>query len=104
MDFGSLLIFGLSTIFSLVGYFLKQKDDQQAAQIKLLFEKHDLDATALQDLRVQIASKHYERPELDAKFDKLECTFKEGFRDLGSKFDKLSDALIEHIKKEDARL
>jgi len=95
----------LGAVFSIVGWLLKNKDKQQedalnahSAQIKLLFEKHDADATALQELRVQIASNHYERPELDKKFDKLETTFRDGFKDLGEKFDKLSDALTTHMR------
>ncbi len=92
-----------SGVISIIFWFLRQKDEQQANQIKLLFEKHDADAQALQDLRVQIASKHYERPELDAKFDKLELAIKEGFSGMRQDFSKLSDVLIDHIRKEDAR-
>ena len=90
-------LWGLGLIFSVLGYFLKQKDDQQAAQIRLLFEKHDQDAAALQELRVQIASKHYERVDVDVKFDKLEKTVSDGFERLADKFDKLADALNAHI-------
>ncbi len=96
-----LMIFALTTIFAVIGFFLRQKDEQQAAQIKLLFEKHDADAQALQELRVQIAAKHYERPELDAKFDKLEQAIKEGFGGMRSDFARLSEILIDHIRKED---
>lgn len=95
-----MLVFVLGITISIIGWFLRSKDAEQAAQIKLLFEKHDQDATALQELRVQIAAKHYERPELDAKFDRLDATFRNGFDNLGDKFDRLSDALIKHISKE----
>lgn len=95
---------GLTAVFGAVAWLLKNKDAAQAKQIctmekqiELLFEKHDQDASALQDLRVQIAAKHYERPELDAKFDKLDRTFRDGFHDLGNRFDKLSDVLIQHM-------
>lgn len=93
----------VSGAFSVVFWFLRQKDEQQQAQIKQLFEKHDTDAQALQELRVQIASKHYERPELDAKINKLELAVKEGFIGMRADFGKLSDALIDHIRREDAR-
>lgn len=98
---------GVSTVFGVVAWLLKNKDSAQEKkleqidkQISLLFDKHDSDAAALQDLRVQIAAKHYERPELDAKFDKLESTFREGFHDLGAKFDRLSDALFKHMTED----
>ena len=91
-------LFVLGLVFSVIGWLLKSKDDSQANQIKLLFEKHDADAAALQDLRVQLAREHYQKNELDSRFDKLEAAFRAGFDDLGRKFDKLSDALMNHTK------
>ena len=100
-----LFIAAAGVVASIVGYLLAQKDKQQEEEIngikgdiKTLFNKHDIDAEALQDLRVQIAAKHYERPELDAKFDKLENTVKEGFLSLGARLDKLNDALLNDRK------
>lgn len=78
-----------------IGWFLRNKDEFQAKQIALLFMKHDDDAKALQDLRIQIASNHYVKQELDARFDRLESAFKQGFADLGGKFDRLSERLLE---------
>jgi len=96
-----LFIAAAGIVASIVGYLLAQKDKQQGeeineikAHIQTLFNKHDVDADALQNLRVQIAAKHYERPELDAKFDKLETTVKDGFTAIGARLDKLNDALI----------
>ncbi len=96
-----LFIAAAGLVASIVGYLLANKDKQQGDEINeikghitTLFTKHDLDADALQNLRVQIAAKHYERPELDAKFDKLENTVKDGFNALGVRLDKLNDALI----------
>lgn len=95
-----LFIAAAGIVASIVGYLLAQKDKQQGEEINevksnitTLFHKHDIDADALQELRVQIAAKHYERPELDKKFDKLETTVKEGFNQLGARIDKLSEAL-----------
>ena len=31
------------------------------------------------------------------KFDKLESTFKDGFKDMGAKFDRMADALMSHL-------
>lgn len=98
-----LIMTAVGGVFSVLWWLLRQKDEAQQEQIRLLFRKHDDDAAALQELRVMIAQKHYERPELDAKFDRLDQTFREGFRDLGTKFDKLSDTLTIHITKEERR-
>lgn len=87
---GLLVITGL---FSVIAWLLQSKDAAQAASIKLLFEKHDLDAAALQDLRVQIAARHYERPELDAKFEKLDNTVRDGFKDLSARVDRLTELM-----------
>lgn len=65
-----------------------QKESQK------LFELHDVDATALSNLRLQIASEHYHKKELDARFDKLDTTFREGFKDLGDRFDKFTAVLL----------
>ena len=96
-----LFIAAAGIVASIVGYLLANKDKQQGEEIneikghiQTLFNKHDVDADALQNLRVQIAAKHYERPELDAKFDKLETTVKDGFTAIGARLDKLNDALI----------
>lgn len=92
-------LFVVGLVFSVIGWLLKNKDDAQAHQISLLFVKHDADAQALQDLRVQLAREHYQKNELDARFDKLEAAFKAGFNDLGSKFDRLSEALLNHKRE-----
>ena len=108
-------LFLLGSIFSVIGYLLRQKDNEQGKQIQavkeesanrdakqdtqiaLLFTKHDDDVAALQELRVQIARDHYQKEELDARFTRLEAAFQKGFDDLGKKFDRLSDALLQHM-------
>lgn len=85
-------------IFAVLWYLLRQKDAVQAAQIQLLFKKHDDDYEALQVVKLQLASQHYVKGELDTKFDKLEGAFKDGLDSLGKKFDHLSDVLIERVK------
>lgn len=86
-------------LFCVLWFLLRQKDAAQAEQIKLLFAKHDQDAAELQALKLQIASQHYVKGELDQKFDKLETAFREGLETLGQKFDHLSAVLIERAKK-----
>jgi len=92
-----------TVIIPLLWYLLKQKDDKQQKQVDILFTKHDEDAKALTDLKLKIAERHYEKNELDYKFDKLELTIKNSFDSLGIKFDKLSDVLVSHIHHEDKK-
>lgn len=89
----------LGAVFSVIGYLLRRKDEEQEQQIKLLFSKHDSNAQALQDLRVQIARDHYQKGELDVRFDKLEAAFRAGFSELGMKFDRLSEVLMKHTSE-----
>lgn len=114
-------LFLLGLVFSIIGYFLRQKDAEQGkqiqqtkdecaardakqdAQIALLFSKHDADVSALQELRLQIAKDHYQKEELDARFSRLEAAFQKGFDDLGKKFDKLSDALLQHMHEDNGK-
>lgn len=88
-------------LLAVLWWLLRQKDisqgkalDDQQNQINLLFKKHDTDVAELQALKLQIASQHYVKGELDTKFDRLESSFREGLRDLGDKFDSLSQALL----------
>lgn len=89
---------------SVVAYLLKQKDEKQGKEIaemraamdrhvELLWQKHDTDAKDLSELRLHIASQHYVKTELDARFDRMEASFNHGFHDLSGKLDKLIDAL-----------
>ena len=94
---------GVVVIISLVAYLLRSKDEKQEKRIDKLFDLHDTDALKLTALALKIASDHYVKPELDAKFDRMENTFRTGFESLGSKFDKLSNILIAHVAKEDGR-
>jgi hypothetical protein len=84
----------VGAVFTLVSFLLREKDKKQEEQIKLLFVKHDEDAAKLERLELEIAKHHYIRPELDAKFDKLEGSIVEGLDKLGVKFDKLSERLM----------
>jgi len=78
----------------IVWHFLRQKDIQQQAAIDLLFAKHDTDAKELADLKLQIASRHYEKSELDAKLDRLLTTMQESQREVTAKIDRLTEALL----------
>lgn len=97
---GFALVAGMVAI---IGWFLRQKDEQQGKLIALLFAKHDEDSKALADLRLEIAKEHYLKHELDARFLSLEATFKNGMSDLGEKFDRLSAVLVDHITRENGK-
>lgn len=97
-------IWMLGGLFSVLFWLLKNKDENQSKQldsharyIEIIFKKIDDDMAALQNLRVHIASHHYEKSELDVKFEKLERTTSDGFRILGDKLDKLSSSMLTHI-------
>lgn len=94
-----IVLLAVGGIFTVLWYLLRQKDVAQAEQIALLFAKHDEDAKALQDLRIQIAEGHYKKGELDAKFERLDVTIQKGFESLGMRFEKLSEVLIEHVSE-----
>ena len=101
MDFITpIILLCISGVFTVLWYLLKRKDETQEHQIDMLFDKHDRDAESLAELRLQIAEGHYKKGELDVKFDKLENTFKNGFDEMGRKFDKLSEVLIAHMRDE----
>ncbi len=73
-------------IAAIVWWLLRMKDIRQQESIDILFKKHDEDAKRLDDFKLEIAKLHYVKPELDAKFDKLEVSFKSGMDSLGDRF------------------
>lgn len=94
---------GAYALVGLLGWLLSNKDNKQAHEIELLFQKHDKDAQDLADLRLLIAKEHYIKAELDERFRSLNTTFSEGFKELNTQFATLSAALLAHIAKEDSR-
>ena len=96
----------LGIVASIAGYLLSAKDKAQQEEIKSmqehideLYAKHEVDVMALQELRIKLAGNHYEKVELDAKFDRLESTLKHGLDSLGTKFDKLGETLTTLLVK-----
>ncbi len=86
-----LIITGVGVV---VWWLLRNRDARQQDAIETLFRKHDEDARRLDDFQLEIAKHHYVKPELDAKFEHLEISIREGMSDLGKKFDRLSEVLI----------
>ena len=87
----------LSGLFAVLWWLLRQKDSAQQKQISMLFEKHDEDAKRLQDLELDIAKHHYLKVELDPKFDRLAASFRTDMEALGSKVEKLTDAVVRRV-------
>lgn len=94
------LVWLLGGVITVLWWLLRDRDAKQQKAIDLLFQKHDADAAALEALKLQIASQHYLKSELDAKFDRLDGTIRDGFRGFGEQIEKLSGLLIDHITKE----
>lgn len=90
---------GIFMLLGIVGWFLRAKDSAQEKQISALWEKHDEDVRSLQELRERIAREHYVKAELDMRFQRLEDAFRDGFRDMGDKLDKISSLLLDHLAK-----
>ena len=95
-------LFGSLTV--VIGWLLSRKDDAQGKEIDTLktnlaaaFSASDKNEAALNEFKIQIAGEHYKARTIDEKFDKLETTFKDGFRDMGTKFDKMTDVMIRHL-------
>lgn len=78
-----------------------EKCEFQQSQVTLLFQKHDEDVERLRGVEMRIASDHYIKPELDAKFEKIEVAVRQGFQEvsgsmkgMGDRFDALAHQLI----------
>lgn len=98
---------GISIVVTIIGSLLAKKDAAQEKEIVALrtdhgkhiselWEMHNRDAQRLNDFEVRIAREHYVKQELDAKFDKLEIAFRDGFKDLGDKLDQIVRRLPNH--------
>ena len=94
------LITALGTVWM---WALNRKDSAQADQIAALFALHKDDAKELQEHKLRIAEGHYNKSELDGRFAKIEDAIKDGFKEMGSKFDALSLALVNHMSSEERR-
>ena len=87
----------ITVLFGIIGWLINRGVVANEKSIDLLFKKHDDDVDALQALREIVIGQHYRRDELDVKFEKLDDTFRNGFRDMGDKLDKLTTTLISHL-------
>ena len=93
-------LFVLTGLFVVLWYLLLQKDSKQQKDIELLWTKHDSDVTELQQLKLQIASQHYVKAELDQKFDRMDTSMRSGFKVLSEKVEQLSKTLLTNFSKE----
>jgi len=95
-----LVVFGLSLIFGVVGWLLAAKDRKQAAEIDKLFVLIKDEAEKRTALQLYIAGKHYERHELDSKFERLDTTIKDGFLSMRQDIKDLMKEVRHHIDRE----
>lgn len=72
-----------------------------AKQIALLFVKHDDDVERLRGLEMRVGTEHYNKPEIDAKVERIEATLRQGFGEMsadikamGARFDELTKQLV----------
>ena len=72
-------------------------DEKFAAQdvfLTKLFDLHKADADELTELRLTIAEKHYQKDELDVRFDRMEKANEKWFTKLFDKVDALSNTVL----------
>ncbi len=93
----SIPIVVISFVFAIIGWLLSNKDKKQAEEIDTLFKLHKEDADKLSALQIYIAGQHYERKDLDLKFDKLETSISKGFDGLREDVRDMTKALHEHL-------
>lgn len=80
--FITLGLFVLGLIFSVIGWLLSNKDKKQAEEIKSL----ELEIVNLKlehhNLQLHIAADHYKATTIDQKFNHIEMSIKEAFREV----------------------
>jgi uncharacterized coiled-coil DUF342 family protein len=103
-EWTSVVVTLATVIMGLIGWLLSKKDAAQAKeieeirkQIELLFKKYDALEAKHQDLRELVIGKHYQRDELDMKFRELGDTFRDCFKEMGLKLDKLATVFMSHV-------
>jgi hypothetical protein len=89
----------LAGVFSILWYLLRQKDAKQEEEIKSLFAMHHQDVAKLNLLELEIAKNHYPKSELDIRFQQLDTTIKEGFRELSTDIKDMTRALNAHLQE-----
>lgn len=80
-----------------IGSLLAWKDNKQAKEIEMLFHLHKEDAEKLARLELHVAGNVYQIPTVDAKFDKLETTIKDGFTNISKDIKEMTHVFHEHI-------
>lgn len=93
-------IAALTALFVVMWWLIRSKVRQIELLIDTLFKRHDIDVEKLQNFRIEVAGAHYVKPELDAKFDRMEKLFTDSLnslnttiRDLGNKIDRYTESL-----------
>ena len=98
MEMNSIVLIVITLVFGVLGWLLSNKDAKQADELKLLFKKHDEDVAELTSLRIKIAEQHYQKPELDAKFNDINATLKSGFSGLEVSIREMAKSFMSHVQ------
>ncbi len=85
----------LFLLMSIIGYFLKQKDEQQEKQISARWAKHDEDVKMLAALKERVDRDYYAKTEADTKFQAMREEMRESFHKLEAKMDNLIQAVLQ---------
>lgn len=61
----TIVIFVITVFFSLIGYFLMQKDTKQGRDIDMLFAIHKEDSERLEAHKLETAGNYHKKPEIE---------------------------------------
>ncbi len=90
VELGLSLVSGIFTILLVVlWWFVRQRDEERKDQDRRLTDEVVRLERYLNDLKLTLASDYYAKEEMDKRFDKLEDTIREMWRELGGKMDAL---------------
>jgi biopolymer transport protein ExbB/TolQ len=93
-------LFVMGGIFTVLWYLLQNKDAAQERELAQLWIKHDEDAKSLAELKLSIAEGYSKKHELEARFQKLEESMHQGFKEMSSKLDNISNTMLTHLQME----
>lgn len=101
---------GISLLFGVIGYLLSLKDKRQGEEImemktnykadfENLYRLHHEDEEKLAEYKLVIAQNHYTQPQVDFRFQQLDNTMKDGFKELSVDLKEMTKMLTDHMVK-----
>lgn len=105
MDF---LQWGVTALFGIIGWLLANKDKKQGEEIaelknefkkevETLYRLHHLDEEKLAEYKLIVAQNHYTQPQVDFRFQQLDNTMREGFKELSADIKDMTKLLQAHL-------